>query len=566
MFSSTAESKTRYLPLFASLAVLALAGCDGSSGEQFSGTGGSIGGGGGAGGGGGGGAGGGAPGGVRIGSTDSGTFTEGALQLGIDSISAGGTTTVIANLVDGSGAPYLQSASVSFTSSCSATNDATLDSPVETSTGTAISNYVATGCSGGDTITAVATVGGAALTAQATLTVQPAVIGSLQFESADPADIGIRGFGLTESSAVRFRVLDTQGNPASAQDVTFSLNSTLGGISIAPETAVSDANGFVTTFVTSGTVATSVRVTASLLANPAISTQSDSLVISTGIADQDSFSLSASILNPEGWTRDNTIVDILILAADRFNNPVPDGTAIFFTVEGGQVTSSCQTTNGQCTVEWRSSAPRPANGRVTLLATAIGEESFVDLNGNNVLDDGDNFEDRGEAFRDDNENGVHDAGTEEFRDFNSNNVRDPGDMEYNGTLCNAANMMNVCSASRNIFVADSLVLTMSGSTAFLDLRDQNGAPISDMTAGQTAFAIISDVNGQPMPATTEIDFEVSAGNLFTPDAVVVPNTNIPASDPNYPLVYPILASDPAILTIQVETPAGNITSILVNVQ
>lgn len=568
MFFSTVERKTGFAPLIASLAVLALAGC-GSSGDDpaLTGTGSGAGGGG---------AGGGTtpPTGnpadaVVMGSTDGGTFTPGTLFLGTTSISAGGTTTVIANLVDANGNAYSESASVSFTSTCAASNQATLDSPIETSSGTAISNYTATGCSGADTITATATPGTTSISATATVTVQPAIIGSLQFESATPANIGIKGFGLTESSAVQFRVLDTQGNPAANQDVTFELNSTLGGILIAPETATSDNTGLVTTFVTSGTVATSVRVTASLMSNPGINTQSDSLVISTGIADQDSFSLSANPLNPEGWDLDNSPSDILIIASDRFNNPVPDGTAIFFTVEGGQVDSSCLTVDGQCTVTWRSSNPRPSNGRATLLATAIGEETFVDLNGNNVLDDTDTFDDRAEAFRDDDESGNYDAGTEEFRDFNSNNVRDPADGEYNGTLCNDANVTNVCSSSKNIFVDNSLVIVMSGSTGFIDLRDgpnlATSNQVTSVNAGNTAYLYVFDVNGQIMPAGTSIRIASSNGTLATGGSFVVPSSNAALTDPSYPLIYPILV-DPDMqpssgtLTVEITSPGGTAVS------
>ena len=364
-------------------------------------------------------------------------------------------------------------------------------------------------------------------------------------------------------------MLDTQGNPTPNQNVSFELNATTGGISLAPDTAVSDANGFVTTFVTSGTVGTSVRVTATLMDNPSINTQSDGLVISTGIADQDSFSLSAETANPEGWNVDNTAVEILILASDSFNNPVPDGTAIFFTVEGGQVDSSCLTQMGQCSVTWRSSSPRPADGRVTLLATAIGEESFLDANGNNVLDDGDTFEDRPEPFRDDNENGVFDVGTEEFRDFNSNNIRDLGDNEFNGALCNAGNVTNICSSERNIFVDDSLVLVMAGSTGFAELRNgpDPGASseVGSITAGATVFLYVSDVNGQPMPSGTTISLSTNNGSIVTGRSFTVPSTNVPITSAGSPLIYPILIdadteSSTGTLTVEITTPGGTVSS------
>lgn len=572
MFSGTHGRKTGYLPFFVSLVVLLLAGCGGSDRGLTSGGSGTDGGDTG---------GGGTPpppddpaNSVELGSTTLGTFTQGTLVLAVSSLSAGGSTTATANLVDGSGNPYQESVTVEFSSSCAATGTAALDSPIVTSTGTAITTYTATGCSGGDTITATASPGSSVLSASATVTVQPAVIGSLQFESAAPPDIGIKGFGLTESSAVQFKVLDTQGNPAAGQDVSFALNTTIGGITIAPDTATSDANGFITTFVTSGTVSTSVRVTATLTANPAINTQSDSLVISTGIADQNSFSLSASSANPEGWSIDNQEVELLILAADHFNNPVPDGTAIFFTAEGGQVDSSCQTVTGQCSVTWRSSDPRPIDGRATILATAIGEENFADLNGNNVLDDTDNYSDRPEAYRDDNENGVYDAGTEEFRDFNSNNIRDLADNQFNGALCNASNVTNVCSTTRNIFVEGSLVLSMSGSTAFIDIKDSpnpaTSNSLTEVTAGTTAYLYVFDLNNNPMPNETSISLSTDNGSISSNTSLTVPSTNTPITNAGSPLIYPLITAadnEPSagILTVDITTPNGTQTTYFVTI-
>jgi hypothetical protein len=80
--------------------------------------------------------------------------------------------------------------------------------------------------------------------------------------------------------------------------------------------------------------------------------------------------------------------------SDHFHNPVPDGTAVYFTTNGGAIQPSCTTVGGACTVNWISQNPRPQNGpisllgRPTILVYAIGEESFVDANGNGVADAG----------------------------------------------------------------------------------------------------------------------------------------------------------------------------------
>ena len=155
-------------------------------------------------------------------------------------------------------------------------------------------------------------------------------------------------------------MLDTNGNPVNNQEVDFALSTQTGGITLIPSRASTNNLGLVQTVVNSGTVSTTVRVEATVVdSEPTISSQSSVLVVSTGIPDQDSFSLSADVLNPEGWNRDGTEVQVTARLADAFNNPVPDGTAVSFTTEGGAIDPSCVTTNGGCTVTWRSQQPRP---------------------------------------------------------------------------------------------------------------------------------------------------------------------------------------------------------------
>jgi len=149
------------------------------------------------------------------------------------------------------------------------------------------------------------------------------------------------------------------------------------------------------------------------------STQSSQLTVTTGIPTDNSFSLALECFNIEGWQYDGEITGVTARLGDRFQNPVPNGTAITFTAEGGNIESQCTTqTNasegGVCSVSFRSSNPRPADGRVTILAKAIGEESFVDANGNGAFDDGETFSDIPEPFRDDNEDGAYQAGEDFF--------------------------------------------------------------------------------------------------------------------------------------------------------
>jgi len=397
------------------------------------------------------------------------------------SIGANGTATIevtITETTGGSTTPLTETATVQFTSECVQLGTATLDTNIDTVSGVARSTYKDQGCGITDTISISSTVGQTLLTQTGTLVVQAASAGSIQFISTSPTNIALQGTGgsgRSETSTVTFRVIDSIGNPVQNVGVDFSLTTSVGGITISPDTSVegpaqTDTNGNVDVIVQSGTIPTPVRVVASLASDATISTVSDELVISTGIADVNSLSLSASDLNPEGWSIDGITSTITARVADHFNNPVPDGTAVSFTTEFGSVEDSCTTADGLCSVVWTSQSPRvptpalrdPAaitrrlgdavaectrfdgtntnlnaagypcfyanataattsqaaffgglgqvyGNRVTIRATVLGEESFTDSNANGQFDAGEAFTDLTEAFIDYNEDGVFDG-------------------------------------------------------------------------------------------------------------------------------------------------------------
>ncbi|WP_372940969.1 hypothetical protein [Shewanella sp.] len=573
---------------------------------------------------------------VVMGSGD--PFEEGVASISVTDLSAGGTTTISVLIQDDEGNPYTEPVDVNFSSTCANKSpaQAVISSPVSSSNGVATTTYRAEGCVGEDQINVTASAGGISLSAVGTLNVLQSDVGSIVFVSATPENISILGTGGTESSVVQFKVLDKNNNVVANQNVLFSLNTSVGGVAIDPIEATTDSDGLVQTVVNTGTVATSLRVTATVDNDsvPAISSQSSQLIVSTGIPDQDSFSVSAETLNPEGWDLDGTEVTITARMADAFNNPVPDGTTVSFTTEGGSIEDACQTLDGACSVTWTSQLPRPEGqtilnaagqmirnpdatlgydstldlygniygqkygGRATITATAIGEESFPDLNGNGRFDASEATEftsgtdvtgqsfDLNDAYNDYNEDGFFNpqqtggqtgGSLEELVDFNANGVFDLKDGKYNGVLCSDP-VHSACAdgvtESKSLFVRRSVTLVMSGSTAFatapadIIVVDSTGTHSgeSSMTivgkGSATATFTISDLHNQQMPAGSIVRFTTSAGSVVSTSEYTWPSSNYNGGRQFTATIKGEDEPNSGVFIVEVESPNGLATQVV----
>jgi hypothetical protein len=525
---------------------------------------------------------------VQMGNGSGGTFVAGAIGVSNANLSAGGSTSLTVSLVQTGGTLFTGSATIGFNSPCIAAGTAEIRvngvaaSTITTTTGAATVTYVARGCSGADTVTASSTIGSQSLSATGTVTVAAATIGSIAFVSATPTNIALRGTGDSsrpESSTVVFQVLDQANGPVANATVNFALNTAVGGVALTSASASSDSQGRVQTVVNAGTVATSVKVTATV-ATTAISTQSSQLTVTTGIPTAASFSLAVQCFNIEGWDLDGITTGVTARLGDRFQNPVPDGTAVTFTAEGGNIQSQCTTATtptegGVCTVNYRSSNPRPANGRVTLLAKAIGEESFTDANGNGAFDNGETFADQAEPYRDDSEDVAYQTG-EDFIDFNVNGIRDPADTIFNGVLCNDTSGRCGAATTRSTGIGQQNKIILSGSNPVVTLPDGSSLPGSVNMAFSSARTFsywIRDVNGNVMPGGTTVTVTASGGGLSVtqPSTFTVPCSTIAANS-----VFPGITafsfgvtsgttSGTGVVTLSVRTPSDRVTVYQISV-
>ncbi|HET9645995.1 MAG TPA: hypothetical protein VFP68_22175 [Burkholderiaceae bacterium] len=335
-----------------------------------------------------------------------------SVTTGVDNaaLSANGQTNVTVTLSGAAGV----SVGVSLTSTCVAQNKATITpATATTTTGVASFSYKDNGC-GASQLSATptddlrASITGSTVTSTKTVSLTAATANSVAFVSATPQTIFLKGSG-DETSEVVFEVRDKDGNALPNRSVSLDLTSTAGGLSLVNAgsdgtvSQLSDSNGRVSVRVNSGTVPTPVRVRATLV-NTQITSLSNNLTVAVGLPSELNFGLAQGTANIEGFDYIDTSNTYTVIASDRMGNPVRDGTTVnFITPEGGQVNPSVQTKLdgsgiARASANFVSSMPRPADGRITVVAYALGEESFEDLNGNNIYDCGEPYQDLGDVF------------------------------------------------------------------------------------------------------------------------------------------------------------------------
>lgn len=542
---------------------------------------------------------------------DNNEFVEGAIKSSITNtiISAGGTLGLFVDLVDSENNRINTPTAVTFTSNCVINGNATIDNTVFSIKGSASATFEDIDCAGTsgteDVIIASITANGITNTASIDVEITGEQLGSIEFVSALPSLIVIKGSGGAETSTVTFLLKSALGNTLAQQLVEFSLDSSVGGISLSRVSGFTNSQGLITTQVSSGTVPSVVRVTAQATMEDVdgttitVQTQSSELSVNTGLPEQSSITIAASVLNPEASTRGEASV-ISVWLADSFNNPVPDGTTVNFTTEGGTIEPSCNTSSGNCSVTWTSTEPFPTDHRSTVLATTSGHETFFDVNGNNVFDDADGesisnanvdsgfgrqlplssgFVDMSEAWRDDNEDNIKDPEETKFFDNNNDGSFTAADGFFNGPQCTGSK----CDENaKKATLRKALVLIMSSafspnyvlSDTYEDVEDIIIYDDSDPDTALTDLPSISDGSSltlrfrfadsamQALPFGTTIIVSLDGGDLQGTTSVEIGNT---AQDDYSSLdftVNNVSGGDPeqATLTISIKTPNTSTTT------
>lgn len=418
------------------------------------------------------------------------------LDVASKSLVSGGSTLITLVTQDQDG-KYLNDQSVNFTTSCGSFANPSVSSTSEGNISNTYYAYDAAGnlCSGKQEITV--TPANSPVNAQkVSVEVAAATATSIVYTSK-AVSIPILGSGSSSSSQLEFTVY-SNGTALANQDVTLSLVKAPSGTSFvslsnkADQKVKTDSSGKVLVNIYPGNIPGPVEVSASL--SSGFTALSKDVTITTGRATQNSFSISMS-KNSLQTDMDGDEADIVVRLADRNGNSVPNGTVVNFITEGGKIGGACSTTDGTCSVKISTQNPRPADGRVTIIAYVEGDKSYIDANSDNAYTPGVDtlVNNIGSFYRDDNEDSKFNTG-----EFKYDRVLTGSSATCGTSSFSQPNLDNTCDNQLSAILRRQVVVYFASSTATVpDLKVEKDI-LSFNLYGNTALTT-------PMPSGTTVE-------------------------------------------------------------
>jgi adhesin/invasin len=468
-------------------------------------------------------------------------------------ISIFGTTGITAQVLDNEGNPVADGTAVFFTTSLAGTGVTPSGTTVD---GLATSIFSAGTQSGVATV--IVTAGSASANISITIGSGPA--GSLEFVSAVPTVIGVRGSALPQKSTITFRVRDVNGNPVrDGTLVTFTLISGVGGGETIEPMQVGTTAGLASTVLTSGMVSGPVRVQASVTVRTITLTSSSTNVsIAGGAPSGAHLGVAPAFRNIAGLVTQGIICPVEAIVGDRFGNPVPQGTAVSFLANAGVIgPQGLSDQLGNASTEIKTGPPTPhvgtvtnladaRTGLVTIIAVTQGEETFIDSNGNGLFDGPQEFNpsdpelDMPEPFIDHIIlcNGLpfpSPCPSSPPPILSGNNQFDPTDRFELFIDANRNGRWDqpngVWDADKPIFASATVLFTGPTQLTVGVLQtdgtcsgDPSGFAVRDGGASQAFCFLARDPAGRPLVGGTEISVTTSAGAISGTSSVILPDT------------------------------------------
>jgi hypothetical protein len=488
-----------------------------------------------------------------------------ALSVSQDSIAFNATSQVTAIPYNGAGNPIpdvLVSFSIDRPDIGSITPAVTSDA-----SGAAVATFTSRSLSGSVQVTAVV---GETSSDPKTITVDitesnpPA--SSIEFVSAVPDSIALAGSGGNETSVIKFRVKDSNGNPVEGESVTITMKGPNGGEYIDSSgdgtpssiTVSSNASGEAQVLLNSGTVAGPVTITAAITVDGTTYTVNSSVVsIGGGVPSAKRFSSAVTVKNLPGLSLANRETTITTYLADRFGNyNILTGTTVSFVCEGGLAIDTSEVTLNEdgiasavartqtepedvAPLAWETALinyvtatygvtfpGNPRDGASSILVYTKGEEHFDDANANGSYDSGESFIDTvDDPFCDYNDD-------ETYTDYTGPYPpADPPDLYIDSEPVNNVwdGENGIWDDSKNIFMNYPILITGSPSIYF-----DAGSFTVPNSGSTTVTYIVADRNLNSISGGSTITVTSTGGvTLSGLTSITVLDTNSPGSGIEY---------------------------------
>lgn len=511
---------------------------------------------------------------LSIGSGLGGNFVNNALNVQIDSINTGGTTTISANIVDSSGIPDSASHTVSFIYQCDNGGTGTLSNTSVTGTsGLFTTDFTDVSCNGNVDILASALLNGNSLTASGSLTVvTTASTGTLSLGNGIGSgftdtrlNVSPSTISTGESSTITANIVDESGiRDTNSHTVTFDYQCDNGGAGTLPAIPANTTGTFSTTF-TDTSCDGNVDITANTLLNGVSTTASGSLTV-VATTTSTTYSIGSGIgagftngiLNIQDTnlsTGESTsitanIVDenhSLVLAANTVSFSALCSNNGTFTILPSPITNA----TGVYTTTFTDTT---CNGTVDIVASAT--LNGVTTTASNALTVGTTPTTDTYSIG----NGVGSGFTSGELNIQSTNITPTGSTTVTANIVNADNILDTVNSNTVTFTAQcdnfgtftllpAAVTNATGvySATFTD-TSCNGS--IDIVAYATLNGVTKTAYGSLLVGTTPPDETYSIGDLLTTGTFVAGNMNISNAA--------LAAGESSIIIVNVADSSGNL--------
>jgi|GEM_PF-3206525 len=221
------------------------------------------------------------------------------------------------------------------------------------------------------TSTVTASAQGASEDVDVNFTELPPTVRTIELSNLESAEVGVLGSWLSQTSEISFLAKDMFGDPVAAgYSIEFDiLSGPDQGEQMFPVVAQTNASGVASAVFTSGIQSGTVRIVARFRDNQTVVSNAVVITIHGGLPDGLNFGAWAELVNIAGLRQFNLEDPVTACPSDSFLNPVPDGTALYFTTDYGKINAAATTSDGEGTSKLTSQTPLPPDGFLTYAAS-----------------------------------------------------------------------------------------------------------------------------------------------------------------------------------------------------